>query len=335
MDLHNFDGKNLSVWMFQLQQCFIYYKTPNDLHKYMFASYHMEGEALNWLVTMERGGVFTMDADWENFVRLIHLRFGQESEEQKCDTIDKLEEDFGEEIEEATKEQIQTTVIEENLENFKNAEEEKRDDPEARISVPENVEDLKQIKNGDEAQDMDPATDPQQLIDETDPNKETNLVEATYQLIDGIPQPRFSESVVVKQFQVRAENLEASIHFLSSFVSQYLKEDEVDVVSLKHRWRWKHVAEEESWVRMTALLSSEPSEAGDRLSERPKWGRCSRRPDPVFFFLLSNLHRGHTEKNEDRQRADSESQEMLKLKNGFQLVSDTVTCPPFDGVEVL
>jgi hypothetical protein len=128
MDLHNFDGKNLLVWMFQLQQCFIYYNTPNDLHKYMFASYHMEGEALNWLVTMERGGVFTMDADWENFVRLIHLRFRQESEEQKCDTIDKLEEDFGEEIEEATKEQIQTTVKEENLENFENAEEEKRDD---------------------------------------------------------------------------------------------------------------------------------------------------------------------------------------------------------------
>jgi hypothetical protein len=140
MDLHNFDGKTLSVWMFQLQQCFIYYNTPNDLHKYMFVSYHMEGEALNWLITMERGGVFTMDADWENFVRLIHLRFGQELEEQKCDAIDKLEEDFGEEIKEATKEQIQTTVMEENLENcktvpeeeylenFKNAVEEKRDD---------------------------------------------------------------------------------------------------------------------------------------------------------------------------------------------------------------
>jgi hypothetical protein len=54
MDLHHFDGKNLSVWMFQLQQNFLYYNTPNDLHKYMMASYYMEGEALTWLETMER-----------------------------------------------------------------------------------------------------------------------------------------------------------------------------------------------------------------------------------------------------------------------------------------
>jgi hypothetical protein len=71
MDLHHFDGKNLSVWMFQLQQNFLYYNTPNDLHKYMMASYNMEGEALTWLETMERSGVFTMDADlkiMESFV---------------------------------------------------------------------------------------------------------------------------------------------------------------------------------------------------------------------------------------------------------------------------
>jgi hypothetical protein len=99
MDLHHFDGKNLSVWMFQLQPNFLYYNTPNDLHKYMLASYHMEGEALTWLETMERSGVFTMDADWVKFVRLIHLHFGQESVPEK----------------------------EEHLENVKEGEEEKRD----------------------------------------------------------------------------------------------------------------------------------------------------------------------------------------------------------------
>jgi hypothetical protein len=100
MDLHNFDGQNLSAWMFQLHQCFIYYNTPNDLHKYMFASYHMEGEALDWLVTMERSGVFTMDADWDNFVRLIHLRFGQRQE--FVGVPKKLEEISGEALPEAT-----------------------------------------------------------------------------------------------------------------------------------------------------------------------------------------------------------------------------------------
>jgi hypothetical protein len=80
MDLHKFDGQNLLAWMFQLYQCFIYHNTPNDLHRYMFASYHMEGEALTWLETLERRGVFTMDTDWDSFVQLIHIRFGKHHE---------------------------------------------------------------------------------------------------------------------------------------------------------------------------------------------------------------------------------------------------------------
>jgi hypothetical protein len=84
MDLHRFDGQNLSAWMFKIHQCFNYYGTPDDYHRYMFASYHMEGKALAWLVEMERKGVFTVDTEWNNFVRLINSRFGHHCEaEQK------------------------------------------------------------------------------------------------------------------------------------------------------------------------------------------------------------------------------------------------------------
>jgi len=66
MDLHRFDGQNLSAWMFKIHQCFNYYGTPDDYHRYMFASYHVEGKALVWLVEMERKGVFIVDCKERN-----------------------------------------------------------------------------------------------------------------------------------------------------------------------------------------------------------------------------------------------------------------------------
>jgi hypothetical protein len=118
--LPKFDGQNLSVWLIKVHQCFNYYDTPDDFHRYMLASYHMAGEALIWLEKMEREGVFTIDTDWNSFVRLIQIRFGQhheivgvpkdeqESVEQKGDAIENFEKISGEEIQEATKEQIKT-----------------------------------------------------------------------------------------------------------------------------------------------------------------------------------------------------------------------------------
>jgi len=117
--LPKFDGHNLSAWLNKVHQCFNYYDTSDDFHRYMLASYHMAGEALSWLEKMEREGVFTIDTDWNRFVRLIQIRFGQhhavvgvpkdeqESVEQTGDEIEKLEVS-GEEIQEATKEEIKT-----------------------------------------------------------------------------------------------------------------------------------------------------------------------------------------------------------------------------------
>jgi hypothetical protein len=128
MDLHHFDGKNLSVWMFQLQQNFLYYNTPNDLHKYMMASYYMDGEALDWLVTMERGGVFTMDTDWEKFVRLIHIRFG----EHHVGVPEPLEVVSGEAIPKAPKEHTD----EEILKKFNDEDDGMRDDEATSTFIP-------------------------------------------------------------------------------------------------------------------------------------------------------------------------------------------------------
>ncbi len=48
-----------------------------------------------------------------------------------------------------------------------------------------------------------------------------------------------------------------SNHTLYSFVSPYLREDAVDFVVLKHRWRWKQVEEEDEMrmaVKREAIL---------------------------------------------------------------------------------
>jgi len=205
MDLHHFDGKNLSVWMFQLQQNFLYYNTPNDLHKYMMASYYMEGEALDWLVTMERDGVFTMDADWEKFVRLIHLRFGQESEDQQfqqlgdfmanCEQVQKRDEEPTDSVEvsyhlfnEISQPKSSESLVEkqfpdsvpkevENQEEFTNEEEEKRDSKAKSTFI--SVTDLA----------TEPADDPKHSI-----NTAADPVDNAYHLFNVIPPPQISET---------------------------------------------------------------------------------------------------------------------------------------------
>jgi hypothetical protein len=61
--------------------------------------------------------------------------------------------------------------------------------------VPEKVESQEKFKNGEEEKRDEEAK--HTMIQETDP------VEDTYQLFDEIPQPRISESIVVKIFQDR------------------------------------------------------------------------------------------------------------------------------------
>jgi hypothetical protein len=73
----------------------------------------MEGETLNWLVTMERGGVFTMDADWEKFVRLIHLQFRQLHEIDGLPEL--LDAVSGEAIPKATKEHIEEEILKKSM----------------------------------------------------------------------------------------------------------------------------------------------------------------------------------------------------------------------------
>jgi hypothetical protein len=56
--LPEFDGQNLSDWMYKIHQFFNYYDTL-DYHRYMVGSYHMEGETLTWLEEREIRGIFT------------------------------------------------------------------------------------------------------------------------------------------------------------------------------------------------------------------------------------------------------------------------------------
>jgi hypothetical protein len=293
MDLHHFDGKNLSVWMFQLQQNFLYYNTPNDLHKYMMASYHMEGEALTWLETMERSGVFTMDADWEKFVRLIHLRFGQESvpekekhlenvkegEEEKRDgeATDLVEAPYhlfdeisGEALPEATKEHTD----EEILKKFNAEDDELRDNEATSTFIPKpdptEATDHTKIPAIVSSEDAYPLFDvtPPRIFDILEVQQFPVRRGLDYQIPDRYAEYLFDENsvnsgngkhnprrdeildwVAPQQhggYAVPMKNiLEASIHTVNPFLSQYLNENRVDFEVLKHRWRWKRVADEE------------------------------------------------------------------------------------------
>jgi hypothetical protein len=288
MDLHHFDGKNLSVWMFQLQQNFIYYNTPNDLHKYMMASYHMEGEALTWLETMERSGVFTMDADWEKFVQLIHIRFGdhgiirvpeaeQESDEQKGDAIDKLDEEHHKLIQESDPIEgtTHTTIPESET------------DPVATTYHEKGEEE----KKGGEA---------------------INAVGDAYHLLDEIPQPKESESLLGKPFPILVDGDINEQHVFDERLG------ELELVVQKHRWRWKRGEEEEDARYRFELdkdffkdgltsyeVNFSYSEAGENKQDLGKLVTCER--------CAAKLH--YKRRNENELEGKQEQEENKRKRN--------------------
>jgi len=96
------------------------------------------------------------------------------------------------------------------------------------FSVPAEVENQEEFEKGEEEKRDEEATD---------------LVGDTYHLLNEIPQPKNSESLMEKPFSDPAVPnviiLEAINHTVSSFLSPYLTEIAVVLVVLKHRWRWK------------------------------------------------------------------------------------------------
>jgi hypothetical protein len=261
MDLHHFDGKNLSVWMFQLQQNFLYYNTPNDLHKYMKASYYMEGEALTWLETMERNGVFTMDADWEKFVRLIHLRFGQESVPEKEKYLENVKEGEEEKRDEEATDSVEApyllfdeisqpkcseSLVEkqltdlvpkevENQEEFTTEEEEKTE----KIS-PETDSDEGTTHTAIPESETDPVatTYHEKGEEEKKGGEAINAVGDAYHLLDEIPQPKESESFLGKPFPILVDGDINEQHVFDE------RPRELELVVRKHRWKWKQGEEE-------------------------------------------------------------------------------------------
>ena len=53
-----FKGENPSGWVYKANQFFHLYNTPVN-QKILFASYHMEDEALIWFQDVEEAGLFT------------------------------------------------------------------------------------------------------------------------------------------------------------------------------------------------------------------------------------------------------------------------------------
>jgi hypothetical protein len=149
--------------------------------------------------------------------------------------------------------------------------------------VPEKVESLERVTAGAE---------------ETRDEAATDSVKVTYHLLDEFPQPKCSDSLVETQrpdlvypyqhkpnlFAARSDQ-KTSNQTLSSFLSPYLPEVAVDVVLLKHRWRWKEVdmkaAEKAGRGRRCCFCRSREEPGTGCLRGRVGGGRLG--PEPVLF----------------------------------------------------
>jgi hypothetical protein len=151
---------------------------------------------------------------WDEFVRILHTRYSVPEKVEEHD-------------------------------NFKNEDEEKEDDAATQTVTPESVqdpiEDTKQIITPE----PDPAEATQhKIIPTTNPAQDTNHIQIPEPVQAGnigqteipatsplIPKPKTSESIVEMSFSDQRVPIVV--------LSQSSTTDAVDVVLLKHRWRWK------------------------------------------------------------------------------------------------
>ncbi|KAL4187585.1 hypothetical protein AMTRI_Chr09g39740 [Amborella trichopoda] len=63
LDFPCFDGSDPAGWIYRSEQLFSYHQTPIE-QWHMIASFHLEGNALQWLRWMDKAEAVT---DWEEF----------------------------------------------------------------------------------------------------------------------------------------------------------------------------------------------------------------------------------------------------------------------------
>ncbi|KAJ0857239.1 putative nucleotidyltransferase, Ribonuclease H [Helianthus annuus] len=84
--LSTFDGTNPLDWLFQAEQYFAFYKTDPS-QRLTIASFSMSGEALSWYIYLHNNKLLTT---WDEFTRMLEIRFGPSSYENHQAALFKL-----------------------------------------------------------------------------------------------------------------------------------------------------------------------------------------------------------------------------------------------------
>lgn len=71
-EIPEFDGYNVSAWIYKANKFFYYQETPTYMRVYL-ASFHMKGEALIWFKNAGKSR-----GSWEEFLEALQVRFSQE-----------------------------------------------------------------------------------------------------------------------------------------------------------------------------------------------------------------------------------------------------------------
>ncbi|XP_035543593.1 uncharacterized protein LOC118347680 [Juglans regia] len=86
LDFPTFNGGDPHGWLYKVNQFFSFHNTLPQ-HRLRLASFHMEGKTLVWFQDLDESGVLT---SWDEFVKVLLLRFGPSSYDDPMEQLTRL-----------------------------------------------------------------------------------------------------------------------------------------------------------------------------------------------------------------------------------------------------
>ncbi|XP_073152641.1 uncharacterized protein [Henckelia pumila] len=86
LEVPRFSGENPLAWISRIQRYFDFYMTP-DPQRLTIASFHLDGDALDWYDWMNRSKLIT---NWTEFLEAVERQFGPSEYEDHLGTMSKL-----------------------------------------------------------------------------------------------------------------------------------------------------------------------------------------------------------------------------------------------------
>jgi hypothetical protein len=241
------DSDDLEEWCCRAEEYFAYHRTPDE-YRVSLSTFHLEGpiRKMQWFQDIRWSKHVTT---WDEFVRILRERFAITAELESLGNVKDEEEQLRYKIPEISEAKTDPDEEEKNDDEAKQPIVPEPDPAEGTKQIitpgPDPVADITQTK----ISELAPAENAyHSLISTTEPDADS------YRPFVKIPQPKNSDSLVKKTHPDLKIILDA-----------------VDFVVLKHRWRWKQVANVED-----AAAEAETSKCRCRRSRAGQRTGCSR-----------------------------------------------------------